>query len=59
MCWSLDFLEEYIWYLGFIERNFYFWVKKAIEQIYRNMCPLSRILLVVAYLCLQNILFYH
>ena len=56
---GLYYLVHYIWYLGFIESNYFFCVKMAKEHIYRNMHSLCRKLLVVAYLSLQNILFYH
>ena len=47
----------FIWYIAFIESYYCPCVKKIIEQIYQNMCPLSRKMFVMAYLSLQNILF--
>ena len=56
---GLYYLLYYIWYIAFIISYYCPCVKKIIEQIYRNMCPLSRKMFVMAYLSLQNILFYH
>ena len=55
---GLYYLVNYIWYIAFIESYYFLCDKSTIEQIYRNMCPLSRKLFVMAYLSLQNILFY-
>ena len=49
----------YIWYTAFIASYYFLFIKKAIEQIYRNMCLLMRKLFGVAYLSVQNILFYN
>ena len=55
---GLHYLVYYIWYIAFIESYYFLFIKKTIEQIYRNMCLFKiRKLFVMAYLSAQNILF--
>ena len=56
---GLYYLVFYIWYIAFIESYYFLCVKKTIEQIYRNMCLFIRKLFAMAYLNVQNILFYN
>ena len=56
---GLYYLVYYTWYIALIESYYFLCFKKTIEQINRNMCPLSRKLFVMAYLSLQSILFYN
>ena len=49
----------YIWYIALIESYYFLCVKKTIEHIYRNMYLLIRKLIVMAFLSVQNILFYN
>ena len=52
-------LLNYIWYIAFMESYYFLCVKKTIEQIYRNKRLFIRKLFVMAYLSVQNILFYN
>ena len=56
---GLYYLVYYIWYIAFIESYYFLCVMKSIEHIYRNMCQLICKLFVMAYLRVQNILFYN
>ena len=56
---GLYYLVYYIWYIAFMESYYFLCVKKTIEQIYRNRCLFIRKLFVMAYSCVQNILFYN
>ena len=49
------------WYVTFMESYYFLCVKKTtgIEQIYRNRCPIIRKFFIMAYLNVQNILFYN
>ena len=47
----------YIWHIGFIES--YYFLCVTIELIYRNMFILIRKLIIMAFLNVQNILFYN
>ena len=54
----LHYFEYYIWYIAFIESYYFICTEKTVEQIYRNMCLLMRPLFKMAYLSVENILFY-
>ena len=56
---GLYYLVYYIWYIAFIESYYFLCIRKTIEQIYRNKCLLISKLFLVAYLSVQNLLFYN
>ena len=45
--------------MALIESYYFLCVEKNIEPIYRKICLLIRILIIMAYLSVQNILFYN
>ena len=55
---GLYYLVYYIWYIAFIESYYILCLKKTIDHIYRIMCVLIGKLFEMAYLSVQNILFY-
>ena len=55
---GLYYLVYDIWYITFMESYYSLCFKKTIEQIYRNRCLFIRKLFVMAYIGVQNTLFY-
>ena len=53
---GLFYTVLYIWYVAFIESYYFLWVKKTIEQLYQNMCLLTRKMIDIDSLSVQNIL---
>ena len=49
----------YIWYKTFIESYYFLCVKEDFRQIYRTMCQLICKFVVIAYISVQNMLFYN
>ena len=56
---GLYYLVYYIWYIAFMESYYFLYVKKTIEQIYRNRCLFIAKLFEMAYSSVQNTLFYN